>query len=254
MKLSKIRILLLVLCATLILTGCSITGRLFTIRGQMCEFDEFVVLSMDQQLEVALREPVLLERDIYLLMDALPTTRVSFPEGVVAGYVFEQVQMNPDGESAATGMEIEFSFVFIQSDGKLRLSKITSSEIPPEILASVTLLAASSASMAEQACDVSINPFKRSVVMEVDQEMLNLLPDRRTAMSWFGPSLRSADNNDSLVYEFKLKGNQGDRPIVRIDANYDDMGEHLETVKASFTRYDARIDAPEGTVRLTLNR
>ena len=230
------------------------TERLFTIRSQMCEFDEFVVLSIDQQLEVALREPVLLERDIYLLMDALPTTRASSPEGAVASYVFEQVHLDSGDKGVATGMELEFSFVFIQSDGELRLSKITSSRIPPEILASAALLAAGGATMAQQACDLSINPFKRSAVIEVDQEMLNLLPDRRTVITLFGQPLESDENNDKLTYEFKLKGNQGDRPIVRIDADYDDMGNRLETVKASFTRYDARIDVPEGTVRLTLNR
>lgn len=224
------------------------------MRGQMCEFDENVVLNIDQQLEVILNEPVLLERDIYLLMDALPTTRSSFSEGVVTTYVFEQLQMDSDGKSVSAGMELEFSFVFIQSDGELRLSKITSSDIPPEILASTALLAASSVRMAQQACDVSVNPFMRSAVIEIDQEILNLIPDRHTAIAWFGPQLASTNTDDNLVYEFRLKGNQANRPIVRIDADYDDMGDHLEAVTASFTRYNARVEVPDGTVHLTLNR
>ncbi len=237
---------------TLILSSCSITERLFSIRGQMCEFEEYVVLNIDQHVEVVLHEPVLLESDIYLLMDALPTARSNTSDGVVASYVFEQLPIDNGGRSVTSGKELEFSFDFIQSDGELRLSRITSSEIPPEILASAAMLAASSETMAQQACDVSINPFKRSVEIEVDQEMLNLMPDRRTAIAWFGPSIESEDNTDNLVYEFKLKGDQPDRPIVRIDAGYDASGDRLETVKASFTRYNAKIDVPEGTVLLTL--
>ncbi len=229
------------------------TQRLFTVRGQMCAFDEFVALNIDRQIEVVLHEPVLLERDIYLLMDALPTSHSSSFDGAVSSYVFEQLQAGPDETIAATGVELEFSFVFVQSGGGLRLSRITSPDLPPELLASAALLAASSTKIAQQACDVSINPLKRSVKIEIDQELLRQIPDRRTAVEWFGPPLDSASNSDGLAYAFRLKGGQDDRPIVRIDAGYDENGEHLKTVNAAFTRYNARVEVPEGTVRLTLN-
>jgi len=220
----------------------------------MCEFDEYVVLNIDQQFEVSLHEPVLLERDIYLLMDALPTTRTMTSERGVASYVFEQVQMDQGGQETTTGMEVEISFGFVQSDGELRLSKITSSEIPSEILASAAILVAGSATMAQQACDISINPFKRSAMIEIDQEMLKVIPDRSTALALLGPPSDSAGNDENLVYDFRLKGDQEDLPMVRIDASYDAASDRLETVKTSFTRYDAMIDVPEGTIRLTLNR
>lgn len=245
--------LLWISCSTLFLSSCSVTERLFSIRDQMCEFDEYVVLSFDQRVEVVLRKPVLLESDIYLLMDALPTTWDNSAGEVVANYVFEQLPLDSDDDNVFTTKEIEFKFVFIPSDGELRLSRVTSSEFPLEILASTAILAASSTKMAKQACDVSINPFKRSVVVEVDQEIFNLVPDRRTAIARFGQPLESAEDNDNLIYEFKLKGDQPERPIVRIDASYDAMGDRLVSVNASFSRYNAIIDVSEGTVLLTLN-
>ena len=230
------------------------TGRLLTVRGQMCEFDDYFVLQTGQRIEITLHEPVLRERDVYLLMDALPTTRTSFSEGVVARYIFEQLQTTSDGLSVPVGVEAEVSFVFIQSEEDLLLSTIKSSEVPSEILESAHSLAANSTAIAQQACDVSINPFKWSAEMELDHETLDLLPARQTVISWLGLPLESANDGEHLVYEFRLKGDQDDHPIARIEADYDQSGDRLNAVEASFTRYNASIDVPEGTVRLKLGR
>ena len=77
---------------TVILSGCvTMAGRLFTVRGQMCEFDDHFSIQVDRQIEITLHEPVLLESDVYLVMDAKPTSRLESAEGVVASYVFSQL-------------------------------------------------------------------------------------------------------------------------------------------------------------------
>ena len=238
---------------TVILSGClSMAGRLFTVREQMCEFDDYFSIQIDQGVEITLFEPVLLEKDVYLMMDARPTSRLESAEGVVSSYVFTQLQPTADGQSFPTDVEVEFKFLFVPTDKGLALSEIKSSEIPVEILESALPVAANSAEMAQQACHFSINPFSASVMLEIDNDMLALLPARQTLISWLGLPIESTDNSSDLIYEFRLKGEQADSGIARINMDYAPADEQPMTVEASFARYSASIDVPEGTLRMKL--
>ena len=238
---------------TLILSGClNMAGRLFTVREQMCEFDDYFSIQIDQGVEITLFEPVLLEKDVYLVMDAKPTSRFESAEGVVASYVFAQLQLTADGQRTITDEEVEFKFLFIPTDNGLALSEIRSSEIPEEILESALPVVANSAEMAQQACHFSINPLSTSVMLEIDHDMLALLPERQTLVSWLGSPTEPGDSIGDLSYEFQLKGEQADSGIARIDMDYDHEGNHPLIIEASFARYSASIDVPEGTLRMKL--
>ena len=227
-------------------------GRLFTVREQMCEFDDYFSIQIDQGVEITLFEPVLLEKDVYLVMDAKPTSRFESAEGVVASYVFAQLQLTADGQRSLADEEVEFKFLFVPTDKGLALSEIRSSEIPEEILESALPVVANSAEMAQQACHFSINPLSTSVMLEIDHDMLALLPERQTLVSWLGLPTESGDSIDGLSYEFQLKGGQTNSGIARIDMDYDHEGNQPLTIEASFTRYSASIDVPEGTLRMKL--
>ena len=87
---------------------------------------------------------------------------------------------------------------------------------------------------------------------EIDNDMLALLPPRRTLISWLGSSLKTTDNTGDLIYEFRLKGKKADSVIARINMDYDPTEEQPMTVDASFSRYSASIDIPKGTLRMKL--
>ena len=40
-----------------------------------------------------------------------------------------------------------------------------------------------------EACDMPISPLSRSVVVEIDRDMLELLPEWQTVVSWLGPDV-----------------------------------------------------------------
>ncbi len=81
------------LVVTTMLSGCiTITSHLFTVRKQLCEFDEYFSVSLERGLEVKLNEPVLLEREVFLMVGAAPTSKVVTVDGMTASYIFEQVQ------------------------------------------------------------------------------------------------------------------------------------------------------------------
>jgi hypothetical protein len=254
MKISKIRIFFGMLVVTIVLSSCvTLTSHLFTVREQMCEFDEYFSVSLNHGAEVKLNEPVLLESEVFLMVGATPTTRVITADGMTASYVFEQLQAATENAKDAKGEEFELRFLFKSSEKGFLLSEIQSSEIPAELLESALSILTNSTEMAQEACDMPINPFSRSMVVEIDRDMLDLLPARQSVVSWLGPPLESTDNGDDLTYEFQLKGESADLPIARINAGYGQAGELPTAIDASFTRYHASVDVPAGTVRVKLH-
>jgi hypothetical protein len=143
--------------------------------------------------------------------------------------------------------------LFIPSDKGYLLSGIQSSEIPAELFESALTMVASGNEIAQEACDMPINPLSRSVEVEIGRDMLELLPERQSVVSWLGPPSESTNNDDDLVYEFRLKGESTDLPVARIDAGYGQEGELPTAIDASFTRYHASIDVPAGTMRVKLH-
>lgn len=255
-KIPKFKLLVLVIILPVSLTACmGITGRLFTVREQLCGTDDYLSVQLDQEVKITLREPVLLERDVYLLMDALPTTRIEDSRTMVASYVFEQ-QAYSDGvdHMAPTGQEIEIGFLFVPSDKGFLLSGISSDGIPPELLNSVLPLLANSDEMLRRACDTSINLLSRSVLVDIDPDVLEILPPRQSLIAWLGEPLDAPDHGDDLVYKFRLKGHTSDRLLARIDVDYDPAGDRPVAVGASFARYQANIDVPAGTMQVKLYR
>jgi len=254
MKISKIRLFLVMFLVTTVLSSCvTLASHLFTMREQVCEFDEYFSVSLDHGVEVKLNEPVLLESEVLLMVGATPTTRVITADGMTASYIFEQLQAVTQSPINSIGEKFELRFLFTSSDKGFLLSGIQSSEIPTELLDSALTVLTNSTEIAQEACDMPISPFSRSMVVGIDRDMLKLLPDRQTVVSLLGPPIESKNNDDDLIYEFRLKGESDNLPVVRINAGYEQAGEPPTTIDTSFTRYHASVDVPAGTVRVKFN-
>lgn len=210
-------------------------------------------VSLDHGVEVNLNEPVLLESEVFLMVGATPTTRVITADGMTASYVFEQLQAATENARDFKGEEFELRLLFISSDKGFLLSGIQSSEIPAELLESALTVLTNSSEIAQEACEMPINPFSRSLVVGVDRDMLDLLSARQSVVSWLGPPFESTDNGADLIYEFRLKGESTDLPVARINAGYGQAGELPTAIDASFTRYYASVDVPAGTMRVKLH-
>jgi hypothetical protein len=254
MKISKIRLFIGVILVTSVLSGCiTMTSHLFAVRKQVCEFDEYFSVGLDQGVEVKLHKPVFLESEVLLMVGAAPTRRVVTADGMTASYIFEQVQTTTENLRASKGEEFELRLLFILSDKGYLLSGIQSSEIPLELFESALTVVANSNEIAQEACDLPINPLSRSVKMEIDRDMLKLLPTRQSVVSWLGPPSEPTKNGNDLVYEFRLKGESNDLPVARVDAGYGHTGDPPVAIDASFSRYHASIDVPAGTMRVKLH-
>ena len=92
MKVSKIRLILGMFVVTAILSSCiTMASHVFAVRKQLCEFDEHFSVTLGHGLEVELKEPVLLDSEVFLMVGAKPTTTVITADGMTASYVFEQL-------------------------------------------------------------------------------------------------------------------------------------------------------------------
>ncbi len=255
MKNTKFRVPVLMVLLTVFLAGCvGMFGRLLSVHEQMCNFDEHVSIEINQDISVALRKPVLLESDVYQLLDAMPTSRVASEEVIIGTYQFEQVQTGSDGLKIPTGQELEIQFLFVPSEKGPMLSGMQSSAIPPEILEYLLPIVADSADIAQQVCDTSVNPFGTSVTLEIDHNTPDSLPPRQLVIAWLGPPSKSSENATELIYEFRLKGNPDEPQVAWLDLGYDQDGRMLSAIEASFTHYHASVDVPAGTLRMKLNQ
>ena len=254
MKISKYYALLWLLFSAVFLSSCvSMTSHLFTVRKQACEFDSYFSVEFDQSVEVALKEPVLSDRDVFMLIGAPPTSKSLTTEGMIASYVFEQIPVTSENQGTLAGEQFEVKLRFISSKKGYLLSGIKTSEIPPELLESTFPVFTDTSEMAQQACDMPINLLSRSVSVEIGKDSLDSLPTRQSIITWLGPPLASNDIGNDLSYEFQLKGDDKDLHIVRVDADYEQAGDYPTVIDASFTRYHASIDVPEGTMRVKLD-
>lgn len=235
-------LLLILLASTVLLQGCFF-DRLVTLRSQACSFNENFAVSIDQKLSFEFYSPVLLEKDLRLIWGAEPTSVLRSDSGATMRYLFERVPVGEYDRNTSALDEISLEFEFIPVDGQLRLSKISSSDLPAEMLLVTKGINLSGVDdIAAHACAVKVNPLTRSVRLPLDQTWFNDLPARDELLALLGSPNALSGNGAGLVYEYRLKGDDTESDIARMVIHYDDTGEIPLTVKARFNRYQMRTD------------
>jgi len=245
----RLALLMWMLLISLLLPGC-LLDRFLVMREQACDIEKYVSIDAGTSIEIALNEPVLIENDLYLIMDAQPTSRLQTENGLLVNYVFEPLHASNEEQLNPADLEIQLSFLFVTVDDTFRLAEISTGELPfvfnEENLMSMENLTA----LSSQVCGIAINPFKRSYELELDPQMLAALPDRQMAIDWFGAPVDSLQNGSQLVYEYRLKGVTDGGPVARITASFDVEDNRLVIVETSFTRYRANLDVQSAEMQV----
>ena len=235
-------LLIVVLTLSVLLQGCFL-DRLITLRSQTCSFDENFEIKIDQNIVIEFHDPVLLEKDMRLIWGAAPTSVSSSDTGSTMHYLFQRVPCIADNERASLLEEFNLDFEFIPVDGQLRLSKISSNELPVELLLAASTVSLSGMDeIAEFACQVELNPFTRSMTLPLDRSWFSELPARNELVEVFGKPNSTLDDGNKLIYKFRLKGSDEEPQIARFVIQYDETGEKPLTVEAGFNRYQMHTD------------
>jgi len=232
----------LLLVISVLLQGCFL-DRLITLRSQTCAFDENFWVNVDQDLLVEFNNPVLLEKDMQLIWDAAPTTISSTDAGLTMYYLFQRVPGGMDNGEASILEEFNLEFDFINVDGQLRLSKISSSDLPAEFLSVANSVDLSGLDeIAEFACQVEFNPFTRSMLLPLDRSWFTEIPTRDELITLVGPPDATLDEGTGLVYKYRLKGSDAETHTARLVIWYDETGKNPLSVEAGFGRYQMQTN------------
>ena len=235
-------LLLLLLGFSVFLQGCFI-DRLITLRSQTCSFDEHFAVNVDQNLVIELYDPVLLEKDLRLIWGAAPTTMSTSDEGSTLSYVFQRVPGEAYETKAHLLDEFSLEFDFVSVNGQHRLAKISSNDLPPELLLTAATISLSGLDeITAFACQVDINPFTRSMTLPLDQSWFGELPSRDELMTLLGPPDSTLEKDNGLVYQYRLKGSDAGKHTASFVIWYDAAGERPLAVEADFNRYQMHTD------------
>lgn len=235
-------LLLVLLILSVLLQGCFL-DRLITLRSQTCAFDENFGINVDRNVEIEFYHPVLLEKDMPMIWGASPTTTSVSDTGSTMHYLFQRVPGGADTGEAFLLEEFSLEFSFVPVDGELRLSKISSSDLPVELLLAANTVSLSDFDeIAEYACEVEFNPFTRSMLLPLEQTWFNELPSRDESIALFGMPGSTLDEGNGLVYEYKLTGSDAETHTAKLVVWFDEAGEKPLTVEAGFSRYQMQAN------------
>lgn len=232
----------LLLVISVFLQGCFL-DRLITLRSQTCAFDENFWVNVDQNLLIEFHNPVLLEKDMQLIWGAAPTTISSSDAGLKMHYLFQREPDRMDNGEASILEEFNLEFDFVPVDGQLRLSKISSSDLPAELLSVANSVDLSGLDeIAEYACQVEFNPFTRSMILPLDRSWFTEIPARDELITLVGTPDATLDEGIGLVYKYRLKGSDVETHTARLVIRYDETGERPLSVEAGFGRYQMQTN------------
>lgn len=233
----RLGLFLVVLLVTVVLQGCFL-DRLITIRSQACAFDEHFEIRTDRNLEIVFHDPVFLEKDMHLIWGAAPTTISSSDKGSTMRYQFHRMADTTGERKASILEEFSLEFDFTPADGQLRLSKISSNDLPAELLSAINKMNLSGFDeIAGHACQVEANPFTRSIFLPLDASWFSELPAQNELVALYGEPDSSLGEGRGLVYKYRLKGSGAEAHTANLVVWYDETGEQPLAVEGSFSRY-----------------
>jgi len=244
--------LLLLLGFSVFLQGCFI-DRLITLRSQTCSFDEHFAVKVDRNFVVEFYDPVLLERDLRLIWGTAPTTISTSDEGSTLSYQFQRVPGETGNNNATMLDEFDLEFDFVPVNGQLRLSRISSNDLPRELLLTATTISLSDLDeITEFACQTDINPFTRSMILPLDRAWFNEMPSREETIALLGRPDSTLDDGNGLVYQYRLKGSDADKHTASFVIWYDRAGEKPLAVEAGFNHYQMHTDLQTAMMKVQI--
>jgi len=223
-------------CLLLGLHGCLI-NRVVEVRDQFCDFEEHFEVRFADRPSVHMRQPVLLDSDVTWLVGTAPTQTASIPGGLIMTYEIEEAVPEPD-----PGRDISVEFRFDLLNGEFRLSEISMDPkldaiLNREFLDKETLLES-----AENICRTGWTFGSTSVELDITDQELELLPNRRELVELLGPPHALTDAGAGWVYEYRLKEIPDSDKIARFTVWFDDLGQKPVRMESSYARYRTSAD------------
>ena len=228
------RIFLAILTTAFFINGC-ILERIFSVKNQLCDFENNFQINISEGFRVLLHEPVLLDKDITWLTGAEPSSRELIGDELIMTYIAEK-----RGNRSYGQYDIPLELRFVRMDDEFRLlegylsknlTDVLTGELLTQIMQSVCR---SKKSLADQSITIDIGSINRS-----------LLPLKSELIEILGPPNRSRGDEFKLSYEYQLDNDVSIDKVASIDISFDKDGKTIQRIRVKYLRYllDADFEA-----------
>jgi hypothetical protein len=243
----KVFVPALAACLALGLNGCLI-NRVVEVKEQFCDFDSNFSLEFADSADFNFHHPILLDRDILWIADAAPTELIETGDELLMVFVLEKTVPEPRPEDE---IRVELSFDLL--DGQYRLSGVQFDPMLNAIINPEFLDATAIATATQTLCETGWSFASTGVEMDISGQDLDDLPGRTEILDWLGPPLERDEENDSLTYEYRLKGEQKEPVLARFTVWFDDSGEKPAQMESSYSRFRTQTDFVQKTVSMKVD-
>lgn len=237
----------MLLAATVALGGCSY-NRVNEVRNQFCDFDSNFSYSIEQPMEFVFRQPVLLDSDVRLFLGTQPTEIVSTENGEVHRYVIDKVRLDETFEEA-----FAVDLHYRKQRDNLRLQAVALAQgldnfdwfnTKPEL--------EEIAETAARICASGMTLGLLSREEDIDPRYLQALPTRRELLSLLGEPTFESEQENALIYEYRLRGASQDPVAARLVVWFDEAGVRPLQLVSRYRGMQSRADLIAGKVRYSL--
>ena len=227
-------------------SGC-LFDRLLEVKAQACEFDQNFELQFGESLAVHFNEPVLLERDIVLIIGAEPTLRQETQDRLLLTYQIEEAVPEPDPD-----LDLHIGFDFRPADGAYRLSGILLDSKFGLIFNADYLDHATLHESAKLACETFLGPGMTSFELDISDLELAWLPSKAEILQLAGKPHATGESPDSWTYRFRLKGSQN-KGDVRFTVWFDEKGRAPVKLATQYARYRSTADLEARVISMDID-
>ncbi len=223
-------------CMALGLSGCFI-NRVVEVRDQMCDFDSNFSLQFADSANFNIYNPVLLDRDILWIAGASPTMMTSTENELSMVFVLEK-----SGPDSRPEDDIRVDLEFDRIDDQYKLMNVRfdpkfNAMINPEFLDKEAIETAT-----QTLCETGLSFASTRLEIDISDQDLDELPNRAEILDWLGPPLQADERNDSITYEYKLKGDKPDSMKARFTVWFDDSGDKPARMDSEYSHFRTSAD------------
>jgi hypothetical protein len=218
------------------LSGCFI-NRVVEVRDQMCDFDSNFSLQFADSANFNIYNPVLLDRDILWIAGASPTMMTSTENELSMVFVLEK-----SGPDSRPEDDIRVDLEFDRIDDQYKLMNVRfdpkfNAMINPEFLDKEAIETAT-----QTLCETGLSFASTRLEIDISDQDLDELPNRAEILDWLGPPLQADERNDSITYEYKLKGDKPDSMKARFTVWFDDSGDKPARMDSEYSHFRTSAD------------
>ena len=237
-----LRIVLLILSATLILNGC-ILERIFRVKEQFCDFEKYFQIEVSEGFRVILLEPVMLDKDITRLAGAQPSKKKFIRNELVMTYIAERKGKPVHGQY---DLPIELRFIYIDHEYRLKeayLGKNLTDVLTDKLLTQII----------QSVCKSEKSLVKQQITVDIRALDRTLLPSRSEITDILGPPNPKSGPKHTQLYDYQLKNNGHADKVITVKIEFDGSGNRILRIKVKYLGYNLEADLEKGEAILSVN-